>query len=136
MHRKGTAGFGDQEGTELVGAQHAVVLVGEEARDHQHIESLLSADVIVILLPSLQTAHFLLPGEGRASVAGPPTATAGDLRIDLTKHRVSWGRRELRVSERELAILATLSAETGRARTFAELAEPAGGRWLGDTELR
>jgi hypothetical protein len=108
--------------------------VGEVARDHQRIDALLSANVIVILLPSLQTADSLLAGEDRTRAAVPPTPSAGGLRIDVTKHRVLWGPRELPVSDRELAMLATLSAEPGRARTFAELDQPEGGRWLGDTE--
>jgi hypothetical protein len=47
---------------------------------------------------------------------------------------VLLGQRELPVTERELAILARLCEEPGRARSFAELAEPEGRDWLGDTE--
>jgi hypothetical protein len=119
--------------SELPQPQSAVVLVGEAARDYKRVDALLSADVMVILLPSLQTAPSLLaPQTIRPPV--PPNPTAGDLRVDLTAHRVLWGERELPVSERELAMLALLSEEPGRARTFAELAEPEGGMWLGDTD--
>jgi hypothetical protein len=119
--------------SELPQPQPAVVLVGEAARDYQRVDALLSADVMVILLPSLQTAPSLFaPETTRPPV--PSTATVGDLRVDLTGHRVLWGDRELPVSERELAILALLSEDPGRARTFAELAEPEGGKWLGDTD--
>jgi len=115
--------------------QQAVVLVGDVARDHQRIEELLSANVIIILVPSLEAAHsFLSLREGGTQAPSPSIPTVGNLRIDLTEHRVLWGQRELPVSEHELAILAILSEEPGRARTFAELAEAEGGKWLGDTE--
>lgn len=125
----------DRDGTprELPKPASAVVLVGEAARDYKRVDALLSANVMVILLPSLQTAQSLFAPEAtRPSV--PPNPTAGDLSVDLTAHRVLWEERELAVSERELAILALLSEEPGRARAFAELAEPQGGRWLGDTD--
>jgi DNA-binding winged helix-turn-helix (wHTH) protein len=115
--------------------QPAVVLVGDAARDHQRIDDLLAVDAIVILVPSLQTVTSLLPGGGSiAPVMAPSGASVGELRVDLTQHRVLWGEHELWVTERELAILALLSEEPGRARTFGELAEPEGDRWLGDTE--
>ena len=120
---------------ELPAHQSAVVLVGEAARDHRNIDALLSVNVVIILVPSLQSAHSLFPpGEERPQASAPASTTVGNLRIDLTEHRVLWGRRELRLSERELAMLATLSEQPGRACTFAELAEPEGGKWLGDTE--
>ncbi|MGH9195572.1 MAG: winged helix-turn-helix domain-containing protein [Acidimicrobiia bacterium] len=134
MDREAATGSERGEWSDLTRAQSAVVLVGEVARDHQRIDALLSSNVIVILLPSLQTPDSLLPGEDRTRAAVSPTPSAGGLRIDVTKHRVLWGPRELPVSDRELAMLATLSAEPGRARTFAELDEPEGGKWLGDTE--
>jgi hypothetical protein len=49
---------------------------------------------------------------------------------------VLWGDRELPVTERELAILAVLSEESGRARTFAELAGPGGDKWLDKERVR
>lgn len=120
---------------EVPPTQRAVVLVGDVTRDAQRIEELLSANVIVILVPSLESAHTLpLPGEAETQAASPTIASVGKLRIDLTEHRVLWGERELPVSEHELAVLATLCREPGRARTFAELAEAEGGKWLGDTE--
>lgn len=115
--------------------QPAVVLVGDAARDHQRVDDLLAADTIVILVPSLQTVTSLLPRGGQIAPAiAPADASVGELHIDLTQHRVLWGEHELPVTERELAILALLSQEPGRARTFAELTEPEGGKWLGDTE--
>lgn len=138
MHR--AQGAGAREGRDAgnqTDAPRAVVLVGAVAKDHERIDALLSADVIVILLPSLGTVHSLItPGDerGRAAPSSHPTSTVANLRVDLTQRRVLLGGRELPVSERELAILATLCDEPGRARTFAELAEPGGRRWLGDTE--
>lgn len=127
----------DRNASDLVDAPRAVVLVGEAARDHDRIDALLLANVMVILLPGLETMHSLITPGGERDSAPPSTravATVGDLRIDLTEHRVLLGERVLSVSERELAILAILCREPGRARTFAELAEPAGKAWLGDTE--
>jgi two-component system response regulator MtrA len=127
----------DQDVGDLTEAPRAVVFVGEAARDHERIDALLSANLTVILLPSLETMHSLLtPGDqrGRAPPSSQPIAMVGNLRIELMEHRVLWGQRELPVSERELAILATLCDDPGRARTFAELAEPGGRGWLGDTE--
>lgn len=113
--------------------QQAIVLVGDAARDHNRVEQFLSDNVIVILVPSLETARILLsPGGVRA--AEPSVAPVGGLRIDLAEHRVLWGDRDLPVSEHELAILAILSEKLGRARSFAELAEAEGGRWVGDTD--
>jgi DNA-binding response OmpR family regulator len=126
-----------RDADDLSDAPRAVVLVGEAAKDHDHIEALLSADVIVILLPKLETMHALLTPErrqGRASPSSRAVEAVGNLRVDLTEHRVLLGERELPVTERELAILATLCEEPGRARSFAELAEPGGRAWLGDTE--
>jgi hypothetical protein len=123
----------DANPSELPQPQSAVVLVGEAARDYRRVDALLSANVMVILLPSLETAQSLFASEAPGP-AVPPNVTVDELSVDLTSHRVLWGERELPVSERELAMLALLSEEPGRARTFAELAEPEGGRWLGDTD--
>ncbi len=113
--------------------QSAVVLVGEAARDFEQVDALLTANVMVVLLPSLQSAPSDIAPE-TTSPSATPTPTVGDLRVDLAAHRVLWGERELPVSERELAMLAVLSKEPGRALSFAELAEPQGGRWLDDTD--
>lgn len=95
---------------------------------------------MVILLPSLETLDYLVtPGHapGNAASLSDSSTTVGNLLIDLTEHRVLMGQLELPISERELAILAALCEEPGRARTFAELATatPGDGAWLGDTEL-
>jgi len=111
----------------------AIVLVGQAARDYRRVDAALSANAIVILLPSLQTAPGLVPPE-MSRAASPSTAIAGNLLIDLTGRRVLLGKNELRLSVRELAILAVLSEEPRRARTFAELGEPEGGTWVGDNE--
>ena len=117
-------------------APRVVVLVGEAARDHDRVDALLSASVTVILIPSLETvSSFKAPGgELRREASAPRQGTTvGDLRVDLEQHRVFLGQRQLHVSERELAVLATLCDEAGRARSFADLVEP-GGRWREDTE--
>lgn len=119
--------------SDLPASQSAVVLVGDAARDCERVDGLLSANVMVILLPSLHTASSL-PAAQTTHPATPATAIVGDLRIDLVAHRVLWGERELPVSERELAILSLLCGEPGWARTFAELAEAEGETWLGDKE--
>src|SRR5581483_6438435 len=83
---------------------------------------LLAANAMVILLPSLETMHSVLALRGRRGGDPTPThrtAAAGNLRLDLTEH--------------ELAMLATLSEQPGKARTFAELAAK-GGEWFGDVD--
>jgi DNA-binding winged helix-turn-helix (wHTH) protein len=136
MHRdQPTASGRRHKPSELPAPQSAVILVGQAARDYQRVDALLTAHVIVILVPSLQTASSLpVPDDETTHAAAPSTAAVGDLRIDLSAHRVQRGERDLPVSERELAILALLSKEPGRVRTFAELDELQGGRWLGDAE--
>lgn len=112
----------------------AVALVGGAARDYTCVDALLSADAIVILIPSLQTGRAFLPVEDDEEAPRGAIAAEAGLCIDLTGHRVLWHERDLFVSERELAMLATLSENPGRACAFAELAKAGGARWLGDTE--
>jgi DNA-binding winged helix-turn-helix (wHTH) protein len=122
---------------DLTDVPRAVVLVGDAAKDHNRIDTLLSAKMMVILVPSLETMHSLVTPERKQGRTPPPSHAApsiADLRVDLLEHRVLLGRRQLSVSERELAMLATLCEQPGRARSFAELAEPEGkAAWLGDT---
>jgi two-component system response regulator MtrA len=113
------------------------VLVGNAARDHERIEALLAANVIVILLSSLETMSSLLtpePESSRFQSTSRVGGTFGELCVDVSQHRVLLGQRELPVTERELAILATLCNEPGRAHSFAELAQPGGRSWPGDTD--
>ncbi|MGH9197852.1 MAG: winged helix-turn-helix domain-containing protein [Acidimicrobiia bacterium] len=113
-------------------AQPAIVLVGQASRDYKRVDTALSANILVILLPSLQTARvFSAPETGHAATASTST---DELFVDLTSRRVLLRGHELPVSGRELVILAVLSEEPGRAHSFAELAAPEGGRWLGDKE--
>jgi DNA-binding winged helix-turn-helix (wHTH) protein len=141
MHQaRGAGSANDQESIDRPNGQQAVALVGDAARNHGRIDALLSGGVMVILLPSLETLDSLVaPGHvpGKAASSSDSATTVGNLLIDLTEHRVQMGQLELRISERELAILAALCKEPGRARTFAELATatPGDGAWLGDTEL-
>jgi hypothetical protein len=130
MYRKQKTDRGpDCSFREVPAPQQVVVLVGDVARDQQRIDELLAANVIVIMIPSLETATSVLSrGETRTQVGSPSTASVGILRVDLTEHRVLFGGLELPVSQHELAILALLSEEPGRARTFAELAEAEGGK--------
>ena len=141
MHQERGGGSGnDQEAIDRPNGQQAVALVGDAARNHRRIDALLSRGVMVILLPSLETLDYLVaPGHvhGNAASLSDSATTVGNLLIDLTEHRVLMGQLELPISERELAILAALCQEPGRARTFAELATatPGDRAWLGDTEL-
>lgn len=137
MHRARQEDFReDRDADELADAPRAVILIGDAARDHDHVDALLAANAMVILLPSLETMHSVLALRGRRGGDPTPThrtAAAGNLRLDLTEHRVLLGERQLPVSERELAMLATLSEQPGKARTFAELAAK-GGEWFGDVD--
>ena len=54
---------------------------------------------------------------------------AGDLTVDLQQHRASWRGRPLSLSERELALLAALAVEPGKALSFRELFQQA---WPGE----
>jgi DNA-binding response OmpR family regulator len=102
--------------------------VGEAARDYQHLDALLSAGVIVVLLPGPQGNVPRPPG------VEPAPSAIGTLKVDLGSHRVFLGDREVRVSEGELRILGLLSSRPGSALSFAELAAPEGQAWLGDKE--
>jgi DNA-binding response OmpR family regulator len=138
MHpAQGTGSRQHRTADDLTDAQRAFVLVGEAAKDRDRIDALLSANVMVILLPSLETTNSLLglgPKGGRAPPPSHAAARVGNLQVDLTEHRVLFGQREIPITERELAMLAILCQEPRRARSFAELAEPGGRDWLGDTE--
>lgn len=132
----GQAGNGltrDMTGVNVPPTQTAIILVGQAARDHERVDAALTANVVVILIPSLQTASDAMSVE-RSRATTPRTSAAGNLLIDLTARRVFLGGRELPLTGRELAILAVLTEEPGRARTFAELAGAESGTWSQDKE--
>jgi hypothetical protein len=134
VHGELWEGTGDRVASDVREIPSAAALVGEAARDYRRIDALLSANFVVILIPSLQAGRaILLVDEANKSQPGAAGKDAG-LCVDLIRHRVLWEGRELRVSEHEFAMLATLSKTPGRACTFEELAEPGGATWLGDTE--
>lgn len=115
----------------------AVVLIGEATRDHSRIDELVATGVLVILIPDRGTDQGLFPdaeGPGRAAWSSDSPQGIEGLLVDLTQHRAFWGGLELTLSERELAMLASLCADPGRARSFADLAEPGGGQYFGDRE--
>ncbi len=113
-----------------------VVLVGEETRDFARLDSLLSRNVIVTLIPHPEAASPVFtacdPQQQQASRDAYQMFDA--LRIDLNAHRVLWGAREILVTETDLRMLAILSQVPGRACSFAQLAESGGPGWLGDKE--
>lgn len=113
----------NERGTPLLAASataRVVVLVGDAAHDQPRVATLLSDNIVVILIPSLESEPS--PSEGGVPASQSPSRaiiTFEELEVDLTKHRVRWGTRDLQLTERELGLLVTLSTDPGRAPSFA-----------------
>lgn len=122
----------------------AVALTTDWISDVDELNKLLGEGVIVLLTPSanpvalhLAPAHLApapLPSGQLADPASqdmPDIVRVGQLEIDLGGHRVRWQGSCLDLSEREIAMLACLGQEVGRACSFADLFKRAWGSSCG-----
>ncbi len=104
----------------------AVALTTGRLSDVEEINKLLSDGVLVLLTPVTQTAAT--PQRGDSSLmAAAEVVRVGQLEINLVDHVVRWQGNGLDLSEREIAILACLGRDIGRAYSFAELFKRAWG---------
>ena len=119
-----------------------VVFVGQQVPDRSVVEALLTAGAVVLLASRAELVRHWLSadlGEPVLMQLEQPeelVLLVNDLRIDLQKHEASWRGRVLPLSERELALIATLARVPGRAVSFPDLFERAWpGEYFGDPAL-
>jgi DNA-binding response OmpR family regulator len=93
---------------------NAVALTTNWVGDVEEINKLLSSGVLVLLTPSGSLAIHGITTEAEI-------VRIGQLEIDLGEHGVRWQGSCIDLSEREIAILACLGEDVGRAFSFADL---------------
>jgi two-component system, OmpR family, response regulator MtrA len=99
---------------------NAVALTTNSVSDVEEINRLLRNGVVVLLTPAGGLA--IEPGRREPdAAAAAETVLIGQLEIDLGKHSVRWRGGCIDLSEREIAILACLGRDVGRAYSFADL---------------
>jgi DNA-binding response OmpR family regulator len=118
---------------ELTNPPAFIVFVGLRVVDLTIVEEFVSAGAVVLVAARAELVQQWLRGQLPEPVVlrreSAPVIRAGDLTVDLQQHRASWRGRPLSLSERELALLAALAVEPGKALSFRELFQQA---WPGE----
>lgn len=113
-------------------APGTVILIGSATGSSREARSLFP-DSCIVSVPTLEEGVMWLLETAHAAAVHAGPIVAGELEIDLELHEATWRGRSLSLSELDIKILACLSADAGRPRTFADLIECCWGkRSLGD----